>query len=184
MSTDSHRTTDAVRDDILVVLEPGNPEPTVRAAIENTESANATYHLLMVVPTRSYEARRRAFADAGVPVDYTIGKAKEGARQTAQRIGREYFGRETGFEATGTVGRQREHIEAAVDNREFETIYVPEPDRSFLQRLLGGRSRANRIASDVPESTTVKSVDVAGEHGDGAGYDVAFAAGGAIDSSD
>lgn len=160
MSEDPHQPTESPRDSVLVVLDEDDPASTLRASLRDTDPTRAAYHLLMVVPTRSYEAKRRAIADADVPWKYTIVQARENARQNAQRVGREFFGDGSdSFRATGAVGREREEIRQIVRTHDFTTVFVPDRERSLLQRFLGGGDLAATLEGSLPDGVSVETVD-------------------------
>jgi hypothetical protein len=160
MTADPQHTTESTTDSILVVLDPDDPEATLRAALRDTDPSRASYHLLLVVPRQSYEAKRRAFADAGVPRKHTIGQAKEAARQQARRVGREFFGHHSAaFTATGTVGSKREAIRQTVETHDFAETFVPTRERSLLERFLGTGDPAASLARTLPDDIDVTTVD-------------------------
>jgi hypothetical protein len=146
---------------VLVVLDPDDPETTLRALIREADPTTTEFHLLLVYPTEEYEARRSARIDAGVPGPYTIDQLAGEARRVAQRVGSEYLGiEEVGFEALGAVGSTSDCVRRAVREANYSRIYLVEEPRPIWQRLLGTERISAVLARTLP---TVVSVITAEE---------------------
>lgn len=152
---------------ILVVLDHENPTETMRAALAgsgrgplrnalgDTATGGASVDLLLVVPTRSYEASRRARQEAGATTEYTLGQCKEAARLTADRIGREWLApMGIDYQATGAIGRRGTVVREAVDARRPTCIYLESSKPSCWRRLFGATSPAKILGQTLPGETT------------------------------
>ena len=161
-----HPPTTPTTNRVLVVLDPDDPETTLRAVVREADPTTTEFHLLLVYPTAEYEARRAARLDAGITGPYAIDQLAEAARYTARRVGHEYLGPDTvGFEALGAVGRTRDCIERAVRDADYGRVYVAEESRSVWQRLLGVERLSTALARVLPDVVSVVGVDDVLERG-------------------
>lgn len=144
----------------LVVLDPDSPLTTLRAALQHTEVDNGEVDLLVVFPTAEYETRRRARLESGVTAPYTIDHLEVEAERIARRAGREWLGpMGVEFEPTGAVGRLRDCVRTAVEERGYTSVYVAAPRRTLWRRLLGVEDVSTALAGILPTVVTVVPVD-------------------------
>lgn len=160
MHTDTTHTTGSPTSRILVVLDPDDPETTLRAVVREVDPATTEFHLLLVYPTTEYEARRHARLDAGVPGSYTIDHFAEEARRVAQRVGDEYLGADAvGSEALGAVGRTPDCVRRVVRDADYSRVYVARESRSIWQRLLGDEHLSAALVRALPDIVSVVTVE-------------------------
>ena len=144
----------------LVVLDPNAPSTTLRAALQHPAVSEGEVHLLVVFPTAEYEARRRARIQAGVTAPYTIDHLETEAQRIAQRTGREWLAPAgIAFQPIGAVGRLRDCVWTAAEDREYTHVYVPATRRTLRQRLLGVGDNPSALAGTLPTVITVVPVD-------------------------
>lgn len=152
-------TAEPTADSTLVVLDPDHPGTALRATLEYLDRHGDLY-LLVVFPMAEYEARRRARREAGVTAPYTIDHLEAEARRIAHGVGREWLdpaGAE--FEAVGAVGRPRDCVQMAVEERGCTRVFVAAPQRTLWQRLLGVQDLPTTLIRVLPTVVTIVSVD-------------------------
>lgn len=144
----------------LFVLDPVVPSTVLRAALRDSRVSDGEIHLLAVFPPAEYQARRRARIDANLTATYTVDSLEEEARRIARQAGREWLG-PTGveFESMGAVGRLRDTVRRAVEDRGCTHVYVVIPRRTLWQRLLGTQDLSTTLARILPTDVIVVSVD-------------------------
>lgn len=152
-------TTEPSTSHVLVVLDPDDPETTLRAVVREADPVVTAFHLLLVYPTAEYEARRRARHDAGAPGPYTIDHLAEEARRVAERLGRAYLADAAGVEALGAVGGTRDCVRRAARDTECSRVYVAEDSRSIWQRLLGVERLSMELSEMLPDVVSVVSLE-------------------------
>lgn len=153
-------TRDPAADRSLVVLDPDIASTTLRATLEHPEVNDGDLHLLVVFPTAEYEARRRARLEANVTAPYTIDHLEAEARRIAQQAGRAWLDPAgVAFEPMGAVGRLRDCVQTAVEDRGPTHVFVASTQRTFWQRLLGVEDRSAMLAEVLPAVVTVVPVD-------------------------
>lgn len=157
---------------LLVVLDHEDPGQTMRAALagsgmgplrtalEDTAIEGVAVDLLLVIPTRSYEASRRARQEAGATTEYTLGQCEEAARLTAERVGREWLAPlGIDYQATGAVGRRRTVVQETVIARGSTRVYLESREPSRWRRLTGAMAPANILKRALPRETTVVPIE-------------------------
>lgn len=159
--TDPLTTKSPAVDRSLVVLDPDAASTTLRATLKHREVVDGALHLLVVFPTAEYDARRRARLEASVTAPYTIDHLEAEARRIAQQAGREWLDPAgVAFEPMGAVGRLRDCVQTAVEDRGSTHVFVAATRRTLRQRLLGVEDRSAMLAKVLPAEVTV--VPVAG----------------------
>lgn len=156
----SSRIRPRVADRSLVVLDPNAPSTALRAVLQHPAVSDGDIHLLVVFPTAEYEARRRARVQAGVTAPYTIDHLEAEAQRIAQRTGREWLDPAgIAFEPIGAVGRLRDCVRTAAEDRGYTHVYVPATRRTLRQRLLGVGDNPSTLFGILPTGITVVPVD-------------------------
>lgn len=137
-------------DPILIVLDPKDPSQTFQSVLEVEDFSEGIYYFLLAYPTREFYERKAARIKAKVPQDYSLPHLSEDARQEAKRVSQEWIDSEGAeIHPVGRVGPLRLHVRKLDSEFEFSRIYIPKPDKSILDRLIGHTTTLDTLAGNV-----------------------------------
>lgn len=148
-------------DHALAVVGPTETaKDLVREAGELAGAVDAKLTLLHVTDEQEYEQRRDQLAKVtGVGSMYSIGQARDGAKNYADDVGREVLGDlDVTYEAMGRLGDPADVVLRVVDDIGADHVFVTGPKRSPAGKALFGDD-TQRIILDATVPVTVVTAD-------------------------
>lgn len=151
MQTHTRRTDESNADDILIVLDPEDPEATMQTALPYAADDADEVYLLLVYPDDIVERRKQAHEEANTRGHSNFPQLMAEAEREAERVGREYLGEEAEFRALGTVGRRAPNVAAAAEWAGCTKVYVANATPGPLERIRRILDLPGDIAKELPD---------------------------------
>lgn len=128
----------------------------IREAGELAAGVDAELILLHVTTEEEFNDRAEALAGiAGLGNAYTVDRAREGARQFAEDVGKEVLGdADVAYEAVGELGDEEETVLEVADRRGVDHIFISGRKRSPAGKALFGDT-AQSIILDFDGAVTI-----------------------------